>query len=197
MTARVLLYWLPLGAGGRSVRWNGRIFEAVLAHHERRAAKSLYHSALEVTLGCDRFIIEMAPVWSNREADRGVVQEGPVGARWLGRSALFRYEVRVWRGGRIPDVSEAVGGPRCVGVDPASAQALVDLAPQVPPLTWGRDESARGPCPRSRLPSGAHRTRWGAGRPRSRTDAGACCQHPPGAGRSRCAWSATRCGSSR
>ena len=21
------LYWLPLGAGGRSVRWNGRIFE--------------------------------------------------------------------------------------------------------------------------------------------------------------------------
>jgi hypothetical protein len=124
MNARVLLYWLPLGASGRSVRWNGRIFEAVLAHHERRAAKSLYHSTLEITLGCDRFIIEMAPVWSDRDPGRRLVQEGPVGARWLGRSALFRYEVRVWRDGRIPDVSEAVGGPRCVGEDPARAQTL-------------------------------------------------------------------------
>jgi hypothetical protein len=29
--ARVLLYWLPLGAGGRWVRGNGRLFEALVA----------------------------------------------------------------------------------------------------------------------------------------------------------------------
>jgi hypothetical protein len=27
MTARVDLLWLPLGAGGHSVRWNGRVYE--------------------------------------------------------------------------------------------------------------------------------------------------------------------------
>jgi hypothetical protein len=144
MTARVLLYWLPLGAGGRSVRWNGRVFEAVAARHSHRAAKDLYHSALEVTVGTDRFVIEMTPVWSDHDVDRGVVQEGPVGARWLGRSALFRYEVRRWPDGRIPDVAEAVGGARCVGQDPLRAQALLDLVPQVPVLTWGRDERGTG-----------------------------------------------------
>jgi len=38
LLASVMLYWLPLGAGGHSVRWNGRIFEALVARHERRAA---------------------------------------------------------------------------------------------------------------------------------------------------------------
>lgn len=37
------LYWLPLGAGGRCVRINGRVFEAVVARHERRNC-DLYHS---------------------------------------------------------------------------------------------------------------------------------------------------------
>jgi hypothetical protein len=37
----------------------------------------------------------MTPVWTaNGRGDRGVVAEGPVGARWAGRSRLFRYEVR-------------------------------------------------------------------------------------------------------
>src|SRR5205807_9219102 len=40
------LYWLPLGAGGHSVRLNGRIFEAVAARLERRSPCDLYHSAL-------------------------------------------------------------------------------------------------------------------------------------------------------
>ena len=33
-------------------------------------------------------------------------------AAWLGRSRFFRYEVRRWRGGVIPDVSEAVAARR-------------------------------------------------------------------------------------
>ena len=35
--AGVDLYWLPLGAGGHSVRLNGRVFEAVAARLARRA----------------------------------------------------------------------------------------------------------------------------------------------------------------
>lgn len=59
MLASVMLYWLPLGAGGHSVRWNGRIFEALVARHERRAARDLYHSAREVRIGADSYAIEM------------------------------------------------------------------------------------------------------------------------------------------
>jgi hypothetical protein len=43
--SRMDLYWLPLGAGGHSVRWNGRIFEAVAARLQRRQPCDLYHSA--------------------------------------------------------------------------------------------------------------------------------------------------------
>ena len=86
MNTGVLLYWLPLGAGGHFVRWNGRLYEALAARRDHRAARDLYHSALEVRLGTDRYVIEMAPVWSIPDAHRGVVRRGPVGARWLGRS---------------------------------------------------------------------------------------------------------------
>jgi hypothetical protein len=34
--AGVDLYWLPLGAGGHSVRLNGRVFEAIAARLARR-----------------------------------------------------------------------------------------------------------------------------------------------------------------
>jgi hypothetical protein len=144
--ALVDLYWLPLGAGDAShcVRWNGRIFEAVAARHERREACDLYHSALEVHVRTDRFVIEMAPVWGNRDADRGVVSEGSVGLPWLGRSRFFRYEVRRWRSGRIPDVSDAVGSPVRMSSDVDRAQHVLDLVAAFPVLTWGRDELHTG-----------------------------------------------------
>jgi hypothetical protein len=143
-SAKVSLYWLPLGAGGRSVRWNGRLFEALVARRHHRRALDLYHSALEVQLGVERFVIEMTPVWADPQPDRGVVIEGAVGSRLLGRSRLFRYEVRCWRDGVIPDVAEAVGAPLVVGVDADLAQRLLDLVGQVPALTWGRDEMRTG-----------------------------------------------------
>jgi hypothetical protein len=142
--ATVTLYWLPLGAGGRFVRRNGRMFEALVARHQHRAACDLYHSALEVRIGDDRFVIEMTPVWGNGTADRGVVLEGPVGSRWLGRSALFRYEVRRWRDGVIPDIGEAVTDPLRVSEDLTHAEDLLQLVPLVPALTWGRDELQAG-----------------------------------------------------
>lgn len=143
---RVDLFWLPLGAGagGRCVRLNGRIFEAVVAGYERRSARDLYHSALEVRVDARRYVIEMAPVWGTAEPDRGVVREGPVGLAPLGRSRVFRYEVRRWLDGVIPDAAAAVDSPQLVGTDARLAQRVLDLVPAFPATTWGRDELRAG-----------------------------------------------------
>jgi hypothetical protein len=138
------LYWLPLGAGGRFVRSNGRLYEAVAARLQHRDRSDLYHSALEVRLAGDRYVIEQAPAWNLTAPERGVVCEGPVGAPWLGRSKLFRYEVRRWRNGVIPDRGEAVDSPRRLSSDPGRAQRVLDLVPGFPTATWGRDEQRTG-----------------------------------------------------
>jgi hypothetical protein len=141
--SRIDLYWLPLGAGGYSVRVNGRIFEAVAARLEGRDRSDLYHSALEVHLPEGRFVIEQAPAGRSR-AERGVVAEGAVAARAAGRLRLFRYEIRCWRGGVIPDVGEAVESPRHLSDDPDCARRLLELVPRTPTLVWGRDELCAG-----------------------------------------------------
>jgi hypothetical protein len=130
--AAIDLYWLPLGAGGRSVRWNGRIYEAWAAFTQRRPARDLYHSALEVQLDGDRYVIEMTPVWQQAGIDHGAVRTGPVGARWLGHFRSFRYEVRCWRDGAIPDVAEAVASPHRVSDDPERATRLLAMLRRVP-----------------------------------------------------------------
>ena len=58
--ASIELWWLPLGAGGRFVRLNGRVYEAVHALLERRRPLELYHCALEVRVPDRRFVIENA-----------------------------------------------------------------------------------------------------------------------------------------
>jgi len=138
------LYWLPLGAGGHCVRINGRIFEALSARTQRRDRCDLYHSALEVQLGPANYAIEMAPVWNEPTKERGVVAEGAVGHRLVGRFRLFRYEIRCWRDGRIPDIGEAVDSPRRLSGDPACAAGILDLVRQVPTAVWGRDDLNAG-----------------------------------------------------
>jgi hypothetical protein len=138
------LYWLPLGAGGRSVRLNGLVFEALVAGFERRAACDLYHSALDVRSSAGRFVIEMTPVRDSEGAARGVVAEGAVGSRLAGCFRVFRYEVRRWRDGAIPDVAEAVASPQRLSDDPVQVQELLDLVPHVPTSVWGRDELDAG-----------------------------------------------------
>lgn len=142
--AAVDLYWLPLGAGGHSVRLNGQAFEAVAAWIDCREPRDLYHSALIVGAPSGRYVIEQAPVRDGNGANRGVVAEGPVGSRGAGRFRLFRYEVRRWRDGVIPDIDEAVESPRRVTSDAAIAQRVVELVPEVPKLVWGRDEVEAG-----------------------------------------------------
>jgi hypothetical protein len=144
VTSSIDLYWLPLGAGGHSVRLNGRIFEAAAARLDRRDRLDLYHSALEVAVPEGRFVIEMAPVPPGDAAERGVVTQGPVGARAARRLRIFRYEVRRWREGVIPDADEAVDSPRRLSDDPACGRRLLALVPQVPTPVWGRDELRAG-----------------------------------------------------
>jgi hypothetical protein len=143
-TAAVDLYWLPLGAGGHFVRLNGRIYEALAARMQRRPACDLYHSALQVAVPEGTFVIEQAPVhdWSGKQ--RGAVAEGPVGSRWAGRFRIFRYEIRLWQDGHIPDVAEAVDSPRRLGNDEARARRVLAVVARVPTPVWGRDELAAG-----------------------------------------------------
>jgi hypothetical protein len=144
-TAAVDLYWIPLGAGGHaSVRFNGRVFEAIEAARQHRGRCDLYHAALIVELAGDRYTIEVAPSWDGDEASRGAVATGAVGSRYLGWWRLFRYEVRCWRHGSIPDLAEAVGGPRRLTSDPRVAGRILDLVAAVPRPVWGRDELKAG-----------------------------------------------------
>jgi hypothetical protein len=120
------------------------VYEALAARLERRDRCDLYHSALEVCLGDARYVIEQGPVWNVKQRERGVVAEGPVGTPHLGRCALFRYEVRLWRNGVIPDRGEAVDSPVRVSADAERTREILDLAPRVPVATWGRDEQHTG-----------------------------------------------------
>ena len=144
-TAAVDLYWIPLGAGGHSsVRFNGRVFEAIEAARQHRRRCDLYHAALVVELEGDRHTIELAPSPDADQASRGVVATGAVGSRHVGRLRLFRYEVRCWRGGSIPDLAEAVGGAHRLTSDPLAARRLLSLLATVPTPVWGRDELHAG-----------------------------------------------------
>lgn len=126
------------------MRLHGRVYEAVAARLARRPAYDLYHSALEVRVLEGRFVIEMTPVRAGDHARGAGVVYGAVGAAPAGRLRLFRYEVRRWRDGVIPDVAEAVSSPQVLTTDPAVARRLLALVPAVPAPVWGRDELRTG-----------------------------------------------------
>ncbi len=140
------LYWVPLGAGEPLpvTRLSGRAFEHLAARRHHRDPVALFHAALLVYVEGVRTAIEMAPAWGNKVAERGVTLTGPVGLHGLGRSRYFRYEVRRWRGGSIPDIRFAVGGPVRVASDRQVATRLLDAVPDFPTATWGRDELRAG-----------------------------------------------------
>ena len=180
-TAFVDLFWLPLGAGGRSVRLNGRVFEAVAARLEQRPARDLYHSALVVDVPEGTYVIEQAPVRDANGRQRGVVAEGAVGRRWARPLRIFRYEIRCWRDGVIPDVGEAVASPQRLTDDPVLARRVLELVHTVPTPVWARDELEAGEMWNSnsviswllarsaigvetaRLPTGGRAPGWDAG----------------------------------
>jgi hypothetical protein len=140
------LYWIPLGAGGSGfVRLNGRIYELFKAAMERRPRLDLYHTALQVQLPDHRFVIEtMWPSPDRNTRSRGVVVEGPVGATVLSRWRVFRYEVRRWADGTLPDADQARGGPVLVTAEEDLARRVLTLVKDVPSLIWGRDQRRVG-----------------------------------------------------
>jgi hypothetical protein len=115
-----------------------------MARIEGRPACDLYHSALQVHVPEGTFVIEQAPVPDLSGEQRGVVAGGAVGSRWAGRLRIFRYEIRLWRDGHIPDVAEAVESPRRLTTEEDRARRVLDLVPQVPTPVWGRDELRTG-----------------------------------------------------
>jgi hypothetical protein len=142
--AAVDLYWIPLGAGAHVVRISGNLFEAASAFVSRRPRCDLYHSALMISASEGHFVIEQAPVPDPHSERRGVVAEGPVGMRWLGRFRVFRYEIRRWREGRIPDINQAIGSPERVTDDIEVAGRVLETLPSIPTPVWGRDEFDTG-----------------------------------------------------
>jgi hypothetical protein len=143
MDAVVLLHWIPLGAGGHVVRRCGRLYERLAASVARRPPVDLFHAALELDVDGTHHTVEMGPVWNVPVRDRGACVEGPVGLTWLGRSRAFRYEVRCWRDGTIPDLAWAAASSS-LATDPARARRLLSLVPSAPAPTWGRDELRLG-----------------------------------------------------
>jgi hypothetical protein len=116
----------------------------LVARVERRPACDLYHSALKVHVPEGTFVIEQAPVSSVNGEERGVVAEGAVGRRWARRFRIFRYEVRCWHGGELPDIAYAVDSPRRLSTDEDRARRVLEQVAQVPTPVWGRDELATG-----------------------------------------------------
>jgi hypothetical protein len=92
-----------------------------------------------------RTVIEMAPIPDDRgRQERGVVAEGAVGSKWIGRFRLFRYEIRLWPTGVIPDLGYAIASPVRITDKPEVVRDVVDLVLSVPTLVWGRDELHAG-----------------------------------------------------
>lgn len=134
------LFWIPLGAGGHSVRLNGIVYEALVARLQHRSRCDIYHSALLIDLPHGHYTVEMTPVPDGAGFLRGVVAEGAVGGRLLGHLRVFRYEIRRWQDGIVPDIAKAVASPARITNDAALAQRIFDHVADVPTLVWGRDE---------------------------------------------------------
>lgn len=127
------------------VAFSGRVYEALHAAVRRTRRHDLYHSAVIATLDGQAIVVEVAPVPDgDGRLARGVVGEGPVGSRWLQRFRTFRYEVRCWAGGVVPDLAAAVGGPVRISSDPVVVRSALAALEQVPTPVWGRDELGTG-----------------------------------------------------
>jgi hypothetical protein len=116
----VELYWLPLGAGGHSVRLNGRVYEAVIAGLERRPScwptasspmprrrvaspQLLTEDPTQAEHLLDLVPHVPTPVWGRDELDTGEMWNSNSLISWLiARSGLDAKTIKVPVGGRAP-----------------------------------------------------------------------------------------------
>ena len=91
------LYWLPLGAGGHSVRLNGRVFEAVESPRRLTADPGMSRRLLDLV----PFV--PTPVWGRDELGAGEMWNSNSFISWLiASSGLDAESIRVPAGGRAP-----------------------------------------------------------------------------------------------
>ncbi len=131
------LYWVPIRARGSVVRLSSTSYETIDALVARRPRCELFHSALRVRLPQRSVIIEMTHL-ARDDDERGVIAEGPVALRGAGRFGILRYEVRCWLDGEVR--ADPAASPIHLTSDATPTRRLLDLAPYVPTLVWGRDE---------------------------------------------------------
>lgn len=82
------LYWIPLSVGVYVARFRGKLFEALRALVEHRPRLDLYHTALQIRLPEERFVIECAAILNLRGEERGVVAEGAI--HWASIASSLR-----------------------------------------------------------------------------------------------------------
>lgn len=92
-------------------------------------------------IGEETYGVEQTPTWG--QGTREIVAEGPVGLRLAEHFGFLRYEVHITPHGGIPDLGEAIGGPRELG-DEALARRLRDVVREVPVNVWGRKAPSTG-----------------------------------------------------
>jgi hypothetical protein len=141
--AGVDLYWSPLGASGHFVRLNGRVYEALTARLQRRPARDLYHSALQVELPEGAFVIEQAPVTTGADGARCCRRGRPsalAGQADFGSSATRSGSgaVATYRTSPRPSTAPRASATR------SNWRHLLELVPRVPASVWGRDELGTG-----------------------------------------------------
>ena len=138
------LYWIPLGAGGRLVRFNGRCSRRSppLAGTGHDATSTTRSSSSRSTATATR------SSWRRRPTAIGSAggwwRRGPSGAAISAGCPCSATRSVSWRGGTIGDLGEAVGGPRRLSRDPGLARRLLDLVPAVPAARLGADKLHTG-----------------------------------------------------
>lgn len=142
--ARAELWWIPVGAGGHVTRHTSRWWELFQAHRDHRSPQPLFHTALEIFVDETRYLIEMTPAWGQPAGPRGVIITGPVGLRSLGKWRIFRYEVRCWPHGVLPDKTYAVESPVPLQLTRDQALGLLRRISSLPCHVWGKDSFGIG-----------------------------------------------------
>lgn len=128
---QVAVSWAVVGEGGHVAVRTSHWWEVAAAAREHRAARTLYHGALELVVDGRPLVVEMTPTWGR--ATREVVATGPVGSRWLGWLPFFRYEIRYTR-----PPGPTGHGATVVSDRREAVEAVLAAVPHVPRLTWGR-----------------------------------------------------------